>query len=142
MSTEWSKFASGQRFLEVKRDLHTITSMNEYQLFECYKSLVKDYTQRILTYQQDALDAFGGILISLRDHLRTEFLLGMPLRYLSSVYFSTRGTSCRHRGGCVSLVGAGCSRIRRPLVRVEAFGFRNGTAFVVVWNGLWMISNH
>lgn len=90
MDNEWSQQADCKDFLEVKRDLHTISSLNAYDLFRCYTKLVEDYTGRKLTYQQDALNAFGGVLASLRDHLDTEFFYGLPVRYFEqSLLFDT-----------------------------------------------------
>lgn len=90
ISTEWNQCIGGEDFLEVKRDLHRITSFCGYEFFQCYTNLVEDYTKRNLTYQQDALDAFGGVLASLRDHLDTEFFYGLPIRFFEqSLLFDT-----------------------------------------------------
>jgi hypothetical protein len=79
----------GGDFLQAKRDLHT-PSLEEEDLFDCYARLVQNYTGRDLTYQQDALDAFGGVIGSLRNRLETDFLYGLPLRYFEqSLLFDT-----------------------------------------------------
>ncbi|KAG0650933.1 hypothetical protein D0Z07_2231 [Hyphodiscus hymeniophilus] len=76
----WDNRASSREFLAVKRDLYTV-SFPEYDFFRTYTTLVKDYTARKLTYQQDALDAFGGVVASLRATLETTFFYGIPIRF-------------------------------------------------------------
>lgn len=77
----WGSYAEGENGFEVKRSPYS-TRFEDVELFQCYAKLVEDYTSRRLTYQQDALDAFGGVVAWLRDRLETEFFYGLPIRFL------------------------------------------------------------
>ncbi|KAF2457619.1 hypothetical protein BDY21DRAFT_344350 [Lineolata rhizophorae] len=52
--------------------------------FEQYTNLVEEYTMRQMSYQTDILDAFTGVLNSLRNSFRGAFVFGLPITELDA----------------------------------------------------------
>lgn len=46
--------------------------------FELYRDLLEEYSQRTLSYQQDTVNAFSGVLHKLEQNTGQSFILGLP----------------------------------------------------------------
>jgi hypothetical protein len=64
-----------------KSELLCCPYLNRHEHYQIYVNLMEDFTTRRLTYQQDVLDAFGGIAHFLEERLSTTFLWGIPQRF-------------------------------------------------------------
>lgn len=65
-------------------ELRNIWSSNPNLVEKRYRQLVEIYSQRKLSYESDGLDAFKGILESLKQISGLEFLWGLPTFYLGA----------------------------------------------------------
>jgi hypothetical protein len=59
-------------------------SADPHSFVKAYESLVQKYTRRQLSFQSDALDAFGGVLHTLEITWNQTFFWGMPCSNFSS----------------------------------------------------------
>jgi hypothetical protein len=85
-------------YRELNRSLGSLGDKSSYSQFLKYSELVKDYTSRSITYQDDALAACRGIFSLLSEKIETTFIHGMPVKFLEqTLIFDTRAFSPRFR---------------------------------------------
>ena len=80
---------------------------NEFE--SLYRSLVEEFSQRDLTYEDDVLRAFGGIFNALNRDCNQEFLWGLPISFLGPALSWPRGK--RRRVTSVSTVSENGTKI-------------------------------
>ncbi|KAH7374135.1 heterokaryon incompatibility protein-domain-containing protein [Cadophora sp. MPI-SDFR-AT-0126] len=75
-----------------------------------YGEMVEGFTKRKLTYSEDILDAFTGILVELSKRFRSRFICGLPMTFIDSALLwqpSLTGTCfsrrVRQKGGTMVL---------------------------------------
>ncbi|KLU90329.1 hypothetical protein MAPG_09292 [Magnaporthiopsis poae ATCC 64411] len=82
-------------FRSGKQILLNFPELNRHEHYRAYVEILEDYTGRRLTYQQDALEAFGGIASFLSRAVATSFLWGMPLRFFEQALLFQPGSKSR-----------------------------------------------